>query len=144
MEKAGFSYNESERLINNELRVFKDWLNTLKDPSNIEIFKRGILEFAHFLLKEKGITIPTQNTIISFYKIHLIDKDIGTIRNYLTAIKKFFEWTATEEIYPNIAINCRTSSKEVNNDQDIPILYNGNRRRVIPKPLNPLIRISHI
>ena len=144
MKRAGFSYNESAHLINNELRVFKDWLDTITNPSNIGIFKRGILEFAYFLLKEKRITTPTQNTIISFYKIHLRNQDPAIIRNYLTAIKSFFEWTAAKGIYTNIAINCRISLREDDNNRDIPILYNSNRRRVIPKPSNPLIKISHI
>lgn len=144
MEKAGFAYNEWESLLNNELNVFKTWINTLVDSPNFVDFKRRILEFAHFLLKEVESTTPTQDTIVEFYNKYLSEKCISTINKHLIPIKRFFEWTNKNTIYPNIAINCCLVYKGSHKRRDIPILCESEKMQFIPPALSPLIIISHI
>ena len=63
----------------------------------------------------------------------------NTINYIMTPIKHFFEWTAEETIYPNIAINiCRATRKPINAN-DIPILPAKKGMQLIPRPTKPLI-----
>lgn len=142
MEKSGFSYDESEHLINNELKVFNDWIETLTNSSNIIDLKRSILKFAYFLLKEAKEAYPTQDTIVAFYNKYLRDKGMTTVNNYVVSIKSFFAWTAQQMIYPDIAINCRRINVANEKYQDKPILRKDNKTKFIPLASKPLIIIQ--
>ena len=138
MEKANFIYNQALYLINNDLQVFKKWVETL-DIESVDAQKKSyVLRFAYFLHSQNRTT-PTQQDIVDYYKQQLSTLSPNTINYIMTSIKHFFEWTAEETIYPNIAINiCRTTRKPINAN-DIPILPAKKRMQLIPRPTKPLI-----
>ena len=138
MERAKFLHNQAMYLINNDLIIFKQWIETLYAGS-VDARKKVIfLRFAHFLHSENRTT-PTQQDIIDYYKQYLSGFDCTTVNKTMVPIKRFFAWTAEKTIYPNIAINiCPTDRKPINAD-DVPILCHKRKRKRIPNPTKPLI-----
>ena len=70
---------------------------------SVETYERALAQMFYFF-QDNGISQPTREDIVA-YREHL--KASGhkptTIQNYITACKLFFEWTAQEGIYPDIA-----------------------------------------
>ena len=138
MEKAQFLHKQAEYLINSDLRVFKQWIETMDIIDINDQRKFYILKFAHFLHSENRTT-PTQQDIIDYYNKYLRTFWHNTVNNSLLPIRRFFEWTSKNGIYPNIAFNiCRTHRRPLN-DYDIPILLDQKVLQDIPKPTKPLI-----
>lgn len=87
-------------------------------PKTIETYTRAVRQLAAYL-SFNGITQPQREDILAF-RDHL--KATGhkptTVQNYITATRLFFQWTAQEGIYPNIAdhIKGATLSKDHKKD----------------------------
>ena len=138
MENAKFLYKHAEYLINNDLRIFKKWVETLDVDSVDSRRKLQVLKFAHFLHSENRTT-PTQQDIIDYYKQNLSTLSISTVNKAVMPIRHFFEWTAEQTIYPNVAINIYTADRIPTNADDIPILPNIKGMKPVPSPTKPLI-----
>lgn len=67
-------------------------------------------------LHENGIITPDRETIKA-YKAHLEKAGFtaGTQAQYLRAVKQFFKWTASENLYPNIADNIKGAKVKQDN-----------------------------
>ena len=76
-------------------------------------YKYGIKQFMAYLHNE-NITMPTRETILG-YKKALISKGLkpSTIALYLSSLRRFFSWSSSEGLYPNIA-DCVKSPKQQN------------------------------
>ena len=138
MVKAGFPPNQAESLINNELIIFKRWIESLKFSDLNNILKNCILKFAYFLCAG-GILIPTQENLEEYYN-HVIKKNALSINNHITAIKSFFRWTDQQNIYPNITRNV-ISVNRIQPGKNISILYDQSDRLPIASTNRPLIGI---
>lgn len=84
--------------INNYLQAID-----LKNSSK-QTYQSQLMSFAAWLRK-KGIFDPTEQTIIDFYDYLKNDKclSILSIKGHITAIKSFFAWLKSVNIYPDIA-----------------------------------------
>jgi integrase/recombinase XerD len=91
----------TQRGINADL--FNRWTSYIDaSPKTIDTYSKNIKRFLAYL-KENSITNPERGTVID-YRDHLKDKHKPTtVQGYLAAVKLFFQWTAQEGLYPNIA-----------------------------------------
>ena len=138
MVMAKFHYRYAEYLINNDLIVFKQWVETLDADSIDAQRKIPLLKFVHFLYSENRTT-PTQQDIIDYYKKYLMQMCTTTVNAVMITIRRFFAWTAEKTIYPNIAINIYSTKRKPINADDIPILPDEKAMQPIPNPTRPLI-----
>lgn len=58
-------------------------------------------------LADNGITEPKRNDIIRYRDELRKTLKPTTVQNYIIALRRFFSWTAQEELYPNIASNIK-------------------------------------
>lgn len=71
-------------------------------PKTIETYTRALRQlFAYFTTA--GITQPCREDIIAYRESLKQAHKPTTVQNYITAARLFFQWTAQEGIYPNIA-----------------------------------------
>lgn len=82
----------------------------IKEKSK-ETYKKALKQFFGYL-NEDNITSLTREDIIA-YKKSLKDKNLSayTISTYITAIRKFFEWTESIKLYPNISKGIKGTKK---------------------------------
>ena len=138
MVNAKFSCDQAAYLLDNDLKIFKQWVETMSITDPDAQKKYHVLHFAHFLHSENRTT-PTQRDIIDYYEQHLRMLYYKTINQKLSLIKHFFEWTAEETIYPDITINFYQANNKPMDTDDIPILLPKRKRKPIPTPTRPLI-----
>ena len=138
MVAAKFLPTQAKYLINNDLVVFKRWIETLNAGVTNNRKKGWILRFAYFLHSENRTT-PTQQDIIDYYKNNLSHFSIDMVNKNMISIRNFFSWTAEQTIYPNIAINTYPVNRKPINADDIPILPDKMCMKPIPNPTEPLI-----
>ena len=86
-------------------------------PRTIETYTRAIKQLFNYF-SFKGIRQPQRADIIAFRDELKKDHKATTVQNYITATRLFFQWTAQEGLYPNIAdhIKGATISKEHKKD----------------------------
>lgn len=84
--------------------LFRRWIAFIDvKPKSAETYTRNIRQFWKWMQAE-GITAPTREDIIRFRDaMKAAGKKATTVNAYLIAVKRFFEWTGDEGIYPNIA-----------------------------------------
>ena len=139
MVNAKFLPTQAQYLINNDLVVFKRWIETLDDSDTNNQKKGRILRFAYFLYSENRTT-PTQQDIVDYYNKELSHRSVDTANKSMLSIRNFFSWTAKQTIYPNITINTYPANRKPINSDDIPILPDEICMLPIPNPTEPLIK----
>lgn len=80
------------------------------DVSNNSIYTyaKGIRQFINFI-DNMHIAQPTRDNVIEFKKyLEHTKHSANTIATYLTAIRKFFTWTESAGLYPNITVGVKT------------------------------------
>ena len=72
-------------------------------PTTVKTYKTGVKRFAEYL-SVNGISAPTSQTVIDFKReLISIGRKSTTVAAYLSALRRFFTWTASENLFPNIA-----------------------------------------
>lgn len=71
-------------------------------PKTARTYASDIRQFALYL-DSNGIKQPQRADIITYREELKESCKPSTVQNYITAIRLFFKWTATEGLYPNIA-----------------------------------------
>lgn len=72
-------------------------------PKTIETYKKALRQLFNYL-SLNGIRQPQREDIIAFREeLKASGLKPSTIQNYITASRLFFQWTAQEGIYPNVA-----------------------------------------
>jgi len=68
-----------------------------------ESYKRALRQF--FKYAAENCLVNFSRLDILEYKNHLVNREYSayTVTHYITSVRKFFEWTESEKIYPNIA-----------------------------------------
>ena len=87
-------------------------------PKTVATYTRAIRQFASFL-SLRGITQPRREDILAFRdELKATGHKPTPVQNNITATRLFFQWTAQEGIYPNIAehIKGATLSKDHKKD----------------------------
>ena len=86
----------------------KDWLDFADvRPSSVKAYNKGIKNFFKFC-RENGITQPTRRDVIAFRTEELMRFKTATVRSHVLAVRLFFKWLASKELYPNIADNVKS------------------------------------
>lgn len=114
MELAGII--EAQPIITEDL--FKRFIAFIDaKPRTIETYTRAIRQLLRYF-SFKGIRQPQREDIIAFRDELKQEHKATTVQNYITATRLFFQWTAQEGLYPNIAdrIKGATISKEHKKD----------------------------
>ena len=79
------------------LKKFESYLDV--KPSSIRTYLTGIRSFQNYL---KGNTKPTRQDVLNFKKSLTETLKASTVATYLAGVRRFFQWTETERLYPNI------------------------------------------
>lgn len=80
---------------------FIGYLDTSK--KTVETYRTSLRQFFTYLTG-KSISNPQREDILAYKEeLKATGHKATTIQNYITAIRLFFQWTALEGIYPNIA-----------------------------------------
>ncbi len=95
--------------------VITDFLNSQDVRKNSrQLYQRTIRQFFTWIDKN-GINLDEiKRADILNYKADLFEKGLTslTVGSYLTIVRKFFEWTEMEKIYPNVAKGIKTPRRE--------------------------------
>ena len=108
-------FNSPERI---EKNLMERWIAFLDvTPKTIETYKKGIRSFANFL-QEQGIAHPERKDVLA-YRDHLKESHKpSTVQNYMSVVKLFFQWTAQEGFYPNIAEHVKGAKVDPDHKKD--------------------------
>ena len=72
-------------------------------PATMKAYKTGIRAFLRYVA-ENGVKSPTTETVLNFKRSLLnAGRKPSTINLYLSATKRFFNWTAKAGLYPDIS-----------------------------------------
>ena len=77
----------------------------------------GIRIFLQYL-SNNGINTPTRDTVLLFKKHLSENKKTGTIATYLSALRRFFAWTESEGLYPNITSGIKSPRIDAGHKKD--------------------------
>lgn len=84
---------------------------------SVKSYKSGIKKFIVFI-RLQGITLPTRNTVI-LYKKTLCEKySASTVGLYLSSLRRFFAWTESEGLYPNITSGIKSPRIDAGHKKD--------------------------
>ena len=80
-------------------------------PSSRSTYRRTLLRFMEWFTAS-GNQDPSRDTILS-YKASLEQRKLSplTLSGYMVAVRKFFEWTESAKLYPNIARGVKGSKR---------------------------------
>ena len=82
------------------IQSFVDFLDVA--PLTVKTYKAGIARLMGYL-QERGIKKPEREDVVEFKKtLQVCGCKPATIAAYLSAIRRFFDWTESKGLYPNI------------------------------------------
>lgn len=85
------------------MELSRRWTSYLQaSPKTKETYDKAIRQFLIYL-SNNGISQPQREDVIAYKEYLLIGHKPTTVQSYLAAVKLFFQWTAQEGFYPNIA-----------------------------------------
>jgi integrase/recombinase XerC/integrase/recombinase XerD len=99
---------QKQVLINYTCELLNNFINAQDvNKKSKETYQGALKQFFRYIEKNNLININRQN--ILDYKNHLKSCDYScyTISCYITAIRKFFNWTASVGLHPNVAENIK-------------------------------------
>lgn len=83
--------------------LYRSFINYLDaSPKTVQTYSRAIRQFMKYIT-ELGISKPTREDVIAFREELKEGHKASTVQNYIIAIRLFFQWTAQEGLYPDIA-----------------------------------------
>lgn len=75
-------------------------------PKTVTTYATALRSFGRYLSANK-IDQPTREDVIAFRELIRRTSKANTVQLYIIALRKFFAWTATEGLYPDIAQNIK-------------------------------------
>lgn len=97
--------NKTELAISQEINgeLFNRWTSYIDaSPKTVETYSKAIKQFFVYLTNN-GIKCPQRDDILAYRDYLKVGHKATTVQSYLAAVKLFFQWTAQEGIYPNVA-----------------------------------------
>ena len=87
-------------------------------PATNRTYHYGIKQFMQYLHNE-NISKPSRETIIA-YKKALISKGLkpSTVALYLSSIRRFFSWCASEKLYEDITLGIKSPKQQAGHKRD--------------------------
>lgn len=86
-------------------------------PKTVETYKTNIKQFFTYL-QNNGISSPTRDDVIAFRDTIKKTCKPTTVAGYIIALRQFFNWTASEGFYPNIADHVKGAKIDKNFKKD--------------------------
>ena len=84
---------------------FEKFLDVM--PATVKAYKSGLKTFIKYVNIE-GIKTPNAETVLNFKRdLQVRGRKPSTINLYLSAVKRFFNWTAQKNLYPNVALGVK-------------------------------------
>ena len=77
----------------------------------------GVRKFLAFI-NSQGVTAPTRNTVIEYKKILCEKYTAGTVALYISALRRFFSWCASEGLYTNITDGVKSPRVDTGHKKD--------------------------
>lgn len=99
--------------------LFKDFIVFIDASTNTVRTYRGSLKQWFIYLRQNQIVQPTAETVRQ-YRDYLQEngKKPTTVKNYIIAVKRFFQWTEEAGLYPNIAKHIKSGRLSKNFKRD--------------------------
>ena len=98
--------------------LFKSFIEYIDaSPKTIESYSRALKQFARYLYSQ-GISKPERPDIVAYREYLKEDHKPTTVQTYITVVRLFFQWTAQEGIYPNIADHLKGAKLDKNHKKD--------------------------
>ena len=85
--------------------------------SSIRSYVSGIRAFLKYT-SENGINNPTRETVIDYKKYLSQNKSASTIALYLSSLRRFFSWTASEGLYPDVTAGIKSPRIDTGHKKD--------------------------
>lgn len=105
-----------QRTVSAEL--FSRWTSYLDaSPKTVETYSKNIKRFFVYLM-ENGINQPQREDIVAYRDYLKQDHKPTTVQGYLAAVKLFFQWTAQEGLYPNVAQRVKGAKLDAEHKKD--------------------------
>ena len=85
--------------------------------SSIRSYVSGIRAFLKYT-SENSINNPTRETVIDYKKYLSQNKSTSTIALYLSSLRRFFSWTASEGLYPDVTAGIKSPRIDTGHKKD--------------------------
>lgn len=83
--------------------MYESFINYLDtSPKTVETYSKAVRQFLKYLIAN-GISQPTREDIIAYRESLRAEHKPTTIQSYIIAVRLFFQWTAQEGLYPDVA-----------------------------------------
>ena len=83
-----------------------------------QTYRRAIRQFLVFV-RENNIVKPERNDVLAFKKeMEAKGKSPATIHLYLSAVRRFFQWTEQSGLYPDVTANVKAPRQERGHKKD--------------------------
>lgn len=76
-------------------------------PSSVRAYLSGVKAFMRYISKN-GITQPTRENVIDFKKSITAEKSASTVALYISSLRRFFAWCASENLYGDISLGVKS------------------------------------
>ena len=87
--------------------LFQRWINYIDAKERtVQSYTKNVGRFMAWL-KEKGITNPSREDIISYRDSLKAEHKPTTVQAYIIAVRQFFKWTGAEGLYPDVAAHVK-------------------------------------
>lgn len=98
--------------------LFSRWTSYIDaSPKTIETYTKNIKRFFAYLT-ENGISQPQREDIVAYRDYLKLEHKPTTVQGYLAAVKLFFQWTAQEGLYPDVAQRVKGAKLDTEHKKD--------------------------
>ena len=97
-------------------------------PKTVQTYTRALKQFFIYM-NEEGISSPTREDILAYRDTLKATKKPNTVQNYIVAVRLFFQWTAQENIYPNVSDKIKGA--KINKEHKKDYLTGAQMKRVL-------------
>lgn len=101
--------------ISDMLNRFVQFVDVSK--SSITAYMSGVRAFIRYL-HDNGINNPTRDTVLTFKKALTETKSASTTGLYLSALRRFFSWCASEGLYEDITAGVKSPHVDTGHKKD--------------------------
>lgn len=98
--------------------LFSRWTSYIDaSPKTVETYSKNIKRFFAYLM-ENGVNQPQREDIVAYRDYLKQNHKPTTVQGYLAAVKLFFQWTAQEGFYPDVAQRVKGAKLDAEHKKD--------------------------